>query len=221
MAPGWDYGELNSERLLSHKKLEELDLRGISFMQQDPDNDVTLASANTVRSINFTRVQGLQLLESWLQERDEPSQFFPRLERLTFDDCSSDYAVLLHILTAGSGATAANNLKYLSIDATSYDQDEIEQILSSSRLLGMTNLHLKSWGSFRDLHVPVLVKHAPNIEQLALPGSRITGVGVQQLVKQLESLRRLDLTDCSAMGIDAVDWARKQGIRVKFQLSQG
>lgn len=55
--------------------------------------------------------------------------------------------------------------------------------------------------------------------QLSIQASKVTGVGVKKLVQGLPRLARLDISDCQDVGHDAVEWARKQRVKVGFSRS--
>lgn len=55
---------------------------------------------------------------------------------------------------------------------------------------------------------------------LAIPGHRkLTGVGVKKLVQSLPRLAELNIDSCPDVGKDAVEWATRQGVKVKHQIS--
>lgn len=58
-----------------------------------------------------------------------------------------------------------------------------------------------------------------DLVHLALPGSKVTGVSVKALVQALPDLARLDLNECQSISADAIDWARRQGVKVGHQLT--
>ena len=63
----------------------------------------------------------------------------------------------------------------------------------------------------------MLAKRSHKLRSLDLRLTRVTGVGVKALVlKNGCKLERLGLNHCQSVGIDAVEWARKQGVDVSF-----
>ena len=55
----------------------------------------------------------------------------------------------------------------------------------------------------------------PNLGEIAIPKTKVTGVAVRGLVAGLEGkLERLNLDWCMSVSSDAVEWARQQGVCV-------
>lgn len=72
--------------------------------------------------------------------------------------------------------------------------------------LSLSNLQLT------DRHAVLIVKLYPNLKTLDVTGTQISGVAVKEFVAH--GITNLTLNDCSGIGLDAVDWARGQGIQV-------
>lgn len=53
---------------------------------------------------------------------------------------------------------------------------------------------------------------------LNLSGTEVTGVGVKEALK-LPRLQHLIVNNCRHIGVDAIDWARSQGMRVDHRMS--
>ena len=69
-----------------------------------------------------------------------------------------------------------------------------------------------------DLAVQHLCEQTPKLEELDLTNNvMVTGVGVKRVVqKQGAKVTKLNLTKCELVNVDAVKWARKQGVSVSF-----
>lgn len=52
---------------------------------------------------------------------------------------------------------------------------------------------------------------------MELSGTRVTGVFVKHAVKS-GHIDELIMHDCVDLGIDAIEWAREQGVRVQYRL---
>jgi len=59
-----------------------------------------------------------------------------------------------------------------------------------------------------------IVNLYPNVQNLDVSGTKITGVAVKAFVQL--GVKRLKMNECSEVGTDAVEWARGQGIDVEF-----
>ena len=102
----------------------------------------------------------------------------------------------------------------------------IDQLLSHSRLDGLEKLSLPWLQDGSDQTVTEIITCLQNrkalhkLQSLDLSGTNVTGVGVKDIV-QAGDLEELVLNDCRLLGTDAVDWARAQGIRVTYRMSDG
>jgi F-box/TPR repeat protein Pof3 len=58
------------------------------------------------------------------------------------------------------------------------------------------------------------VKQYPNIQVLDVSCTKVTGVAIKTFVKS--GIKYLKVNECQSIGLDAVDWARSQGVQVEF-----
>ena len=72
--------------------------------------------------------------------------------------------------------------------------------------------------SFKDETVTQITKTLSKLKFLDLSETDITGVGVKQAL-QGKGLQQLVVNDCRFIGSDAIEWARSQGIRVQYRMS--
>lgn len=61
-----------------------------------------------------------------------------------------------------------------------------------------------------------IVSRCPNLRTLDVSATKVTGVAVKSFVKQ--GITSLTLDECIDVGSDAVDWARGEGVEVKFNV---
>ncbi|KAF2100976.1 hypothetical protein NA57DRAFT_55047 [Rhizodiscina lignyota] len=63
----------------------------------------------------------------------------------------------------------------------------------------------------------------PRLRRIGLAWTQITGVTIKALVQKLPKgqLEFLDVSYCQSLSPDAVDWAKAQGVRVKYSMAEG
>ncbi|EME79894.1 uncharacterized protein MYCFIDRAFT_81018 [Pseudocercospora fijiensis CIRAD86] len=69
-----------------------------------------------------------------------------------------------------------------------------------------------------DARIYYIVKDFKQLRSLNVSGTKITGAGVKDIVC-LGHVKELILNDCHYLGRDAVDWARSQGVKVEYRMS--
>ena len=75
--------------------------------------------------------------------------------------------------------------------------------------LNVTALH------FDDKTAELLARQASCLRNLDASWTKITGIGIKSLVLACR-LQQLSIKGCCSVGLDAVEWARGQGIKVDF-----
>ena len=60
----------------------------------------------------------------------------------------------------------------------------------------------------------------PKLQSLDLSETEITGIAVKRAVQD-GHLKELIINNCRNIGLDAVQWAREQGVRVQYRMSDG
>ena len=201
--------------MLTLQRLEELDLRVTLLV------NVEELLTNCAASLRVLKVKGETLVRTsiFFQQRVEKNLFFPNLEEVAFDITRATHVDrLFDILETAD--TPTKHLTSLKTDAGHFEERHIIRLIQHPRISQLKRLHLTNCHIFTDTHGSLLVKHVPKLEEVGVLASQITGVGVKEMVTKLRRLRELDLQDCAQVGADAVEWARTQGVRVKFQMTQ-
>ncbi|MCJ1223892.1 hypothetical protein MMC12_000535 [Toensbergia leucococca] len=108
------------------------------------------------------------------------------------------------------------NLKHLDIRACALSAQDINKLIEFGYLSDIVDLELPE--AVDDGIAKALAKNLHFLKTLTIGASRkITGVGVKALVMKSHSkLEYLNIDHCMSVGIDAVDFARSQGITVRF-----
>jgi len=122
----------------------------------------------------------------------------------------------------------------LSYDATKYtnvtqlvtlklkypccEPHQIVDLLSHPRLKDLQHLGLLDTPAINDHVAAVIAEHGKRLKTLQIPYSKITGVGLKKLVLACPSLAAIDLNGCRDVSMDAVEWAREQGLSVTWNM---
>lgn len=88
------------------------------------------------------------------------------------------------------------------------------------RLGALELLHLPRLQSCCDEDVSGIIDGLPNLTSLDLSENDITGIAIRKAVDS-GHLRELVVNDCRKLGSDAVDLARRHGIKVQYRMSDG
>jgi F-box/TPR repeat protein Pof3 len=59
--------------------------------------------------------------------------------------------------------------------------------------------------------------YLPLLQSLDVSGTDVTGAGIKDAVSRLPGLKKLVVNDCRYLGLDAVHWARNQGVKVEYR----
>jgi len=111
-----------------------------------------------------------------------------------------------------------SQLHTLKLSAPWFDPPHIVELLSHSRLKELQHLGLIDCQAINDQVAAVIAEHGKRLKTLQIPNSKITGVGLKKLVLACPSLAAIDLNGCKDVSIDAVDWAREQGLSVMWKM---
>lgn len=107
-------------------------------------------------------------------------------------------------------------------DIWSHDDNSLSTILSLKRLEKVEDLALRQSKSINDDIADIIATQFKHLERVDLTQTSVTGYGVKQLVKNHKpSLQELTLIDCLDISPDAVEWARSQGVKVNYSMSNG
>lgn len=112
----------------------------------------------------------------------------------------------------------ASSLTSFSIRNGFVSDMALAQFGLSGRLSEVRYLDVTDYASLQDRHVDILLQSGKKLESLNLSGTSITGVAVKSIVKA-GHVKRLVINDCTKVGRDAIDWARAEGLNVKFKVT--
>lgn len=200
------------------ESLEELELESC-----DISNRAIAEHANSLRTLKFkeTRFGNDILISDWFEGQSETGQCFPNLEEFSLEPIIDSHRLDVFLRIFDPGCTKfLRHLERLRLDASLWEEDQLQSLLEHPRTTRLKHLWLTNCRSLVDNRVNSVIQNTSKLISLGVPGCRLTGVGVKALVTQLHHLKNLDVSDCVDVGRDAVMWARKQGVKTIFQLSQ-
>lgn len=87
-----------------------------------------------------------------------------------------------------------------------------------SRLAALERFSLEGCLDPDDNTMALIKEHVPKLRSLNVSGSVVTGAGIKSLI-ELGYLKHLVAYDCRYLGLDAVEWARKAGVRVEYGMT--
>ena len=198
-------------------RLEHLALANVSLNESD---QVFASCARSVRTLKLSWIEDFTSTFGWFEGRTKREQFFHHLSDLSIQVSTNRGGFLPFSMIAQGPFDVPPCLRRLNLDIGAFNGADLERLLANTRLVPLKVLHLHGSRVVQDCHVLGLTKNMPHLEELGLIGSRMTGVGLKELLLKLKGLKRLDLTDCQDVGQDAVQWTRQQGVNVRYQLTQ-
>ena len=99
----------------------------------------------------------------------------------------------------------------------------VDQIITSMRsqqtLPSLRTITMQECNDLDDVGLETIASRCPKLVELNVSRCRyITGAGIKSIVsKPGESIERIDLTHCSNVSADTVEWARASGVQVVYR----
>ena len=113
-----------------------------------------------------------------------------------------------------------SKLRHLTIHGSTLNCRSISETLKHPRLSELEQLHLPRLATCGDEDIAAIMDSLPKLKSLDVSETNITGVGVKTAIKP-GHLVELIVNDCSKIGLDAIEWARQQGVSVRYRMSDG
>ena len=121
-------------------------------------------------------------------------------------------ADLLKILEPNKGRATTLNLS----SSTGLQYKDLIELIDSGYLTDIVDLTMKAL-PVDDHFVELLASQSCGLQTIDVAHTKITGVAVKSLVlKQGCKMKQINLKGCHSVSIDAVEWAREQGVSVIF-----
>ena len=122
----------------------------------------------------------------------------------------------IHALYTLLSPNKGNLIELDMTSCTEITSDHLMVLASTGYFSRIEKLYLPK-SQVNDDVAEALATNLPYLRILNVSQTKITGVGIKSLVeKPGAKLQRLYLEHCESVGIDAVEYARARGIRVKF-----
>ena len=150
---------------------------------------------------NLVNLESLILIES--ESAIKPDAFLSYINRLLA--CDPDH-------------TEVTKLHTFKIALPLCTRPQIVELLAHDRLKTLQHLGLMDCREIDDQIAALIASTGKRLRTLQLPNSKITGVGLKKLVLACPSLAAIDINGCGSLSMDAVDWARAQGISVAWKM---
>jgi F-box/TPR repeat protein Pof3 len=104
-------------------------------------------------------------------------------------------------------------LHTLSMTASDVRGKLTKETLSHPRLSELKHLSLECCHGVDDTHLSLVAATLPKLQFLNVNGTEVTGAGIKEVVNN--GLKKLVANDCRFVGLDAIQWARSQGVQVE------
>ena len=104
-------------------------------------------------------------------------------------------------------------LHTLSMTASDVCGRLTKDVLSHPRLAELKHFSLECCHGVDDSHLSIVASTFPKLESLNVSGTEVTGAGIKEVVNN--GLRKLVANNCRFVGLDAIQWARTQGVQVE------
>lgn len=162
--------------------------------------------------------------------------WLPHLQELHFEIPLmriSECAIFLQVPPGQSNSTTAtedtdlggtskeSSLKALSLVNGSVPEINAAHVLSphattflQPRLRALESLSLAGCFGVQDAWAAQIAEQLPGLKSLDLSRTRVTGVGIKDIVSQ-GNLKHLMVNECESISLDAIAWARSQGVVVE------
>ncbi|KAL9132243.1 MAG: hypothetical protein Q9217_000047 [Psora testacea] len=219
-----------SELLAKIPNIRSLRLRGFGLDEGHKINDFSVVphlahldiAKSSIRSFRLPpslselNVNDVYFLGSNIGQpsADLKDQYLPRLVRLSLSGWALGIRAFLHTwLNPNRG-----NLRQLDLSRQkSITGPFLSELIEEGFLENIEELKLNQC-DIGDEIVALLARRARRLERLDLEWTRVTGIGVKELVTNLrDTLRYLGLDSCRSTSIDAVQLARSMGLTVSFR----
>jgi F-box/TPR repeat protein Pof3 len=126
-------------------------------------------------------------------------------------------SVELHALRPTTNASDGTPALLHTLSITSGDLQgvPVKDFLSHPRFKELKHLALKSCHGLDDDQMSAVASCLPLLQSLDVSGTDVTGAGIKDVIKN--GLKKLVVNDCRYLGLDAVHWARNQGVKVEYR----
>ena len=212
LVQGWSYGNYQITAPLDFsalRQLRHLDLAGLDafLFPRLPESIQTLNISNWYYCAFSTP----------LSQNDMDNANLKSLSDFSVA-CSSDFLFsdLIKILQPNKGKLRTLNIS----GSTELEYSDLVKLITTGYLAEIVELNMACL-PVDDRVAELMANELSSLRLLHIADTRITGVGLKSLVLKVGcKLERLNIKNCKSVNIDAVEWARDQGVTVDFTFSE-
>lgn len=140
--------------------------------------------------------------------------YLPLMEDLKIGVAFVPFHHLEHALNT-PGHNKPASIRTLSMARSTVTESLIEQALSHPRLADLEDLSLEACHDVTDRCLEIVTSTLPSLRALNVSRTEVTGAGIKTVVNN--GLKKLVANDCRFIGLDAIHWARAQGVQVEHR----
>jgi len=198
-----------------YPKLETLELTCTLVNLSNPTNEVELPS-----SLRHLKLCGTLLFDAKGTQtlKDIPNLTLLQSVILQEQTCLS-FAQVNQVFGVDEDIKDASQLETLQLDIPLWTKDSVATILCHPRLKDLSHLALLDCRAIDDEVATTIAAQGKKLKSLRVPSSRMTGVGLKALVQACPSLAYINVDGCQAISLDAVQWAKGQGVTVAWNIA--
>lgn len=195
-----------------YPKLETLDLTCTLVNLSNPNNEVDLPV-----SLRHLKMCGTLLFDPKGTQTIKDVPNLTLLQSVILHE-QNDLSLqqVIRVFEVASRDGYASQLETLQLDTPLWSKDDVLSVLSQPRLQELTHLALLHCRAIDDEVASTIAAQGKKLKSLRLPSSRITGVGLKALVQVCPSLAYINVDSCQAISLDAVEWAKRQGVTIAW-----
>ena len=198
-----------------HSKLETLELTCTLVNLQNASNEVELPG-----SLRHLKLCGTLLLDANPIQKLKPIPNLTLLQSVILREKQGlSFAQVNQVFAVDDEIEDASQLETLQLDIPLWTKDSVVTILCHPRLQELNHLALLDCRAIDDEVVTTIAAQGKKLKSLRVPSSRITGVGLKALVQACPSLAYINVDGCQAISLDAVQWAKDQGVTIAWNIA--
>ena len=182
------------------------------------DNSSLTVELQFPSNLKKLQMRSTGFFQTTLLRREDTLNKLDSLQHLhIFEESDINLRRVMQMVTTTTPRACAN-IETLELQLGHMDRDILIQFLSLPRVQHLTMLNLLGCSEFDDKLADFVALTLKKLRSLKARSTKITGVAIKSLVKELPDLRVLDLDFCTNISPDAIEWARSQGLNVTHRL---
>jgi len=198
-----------------YPKLETLELTCALVNMLNPSNEVELPI-----SLRHLKMCGTLLFDEKGTQRLNGIPNLTLLQSVILQEQNGlSFAQVNQVFAVDDEIEDASQLETLQLDIPLWTKDSVVTILCHPRLQELSHLALLDCRAIDDEVVSTIAAQGKKLKSLRLPSSRITGVGLKALIQACPSLAYINVDGCQAISLDAVQWAKSQGVTIAWNVA--